>query len=203
MSASYPRQFDVQNYGNMNATEQAIIWETLEGALRSRKMIEVRFTGNLSAARLRQEIYQHFGGYEIAFNRVAHSTVHILVGPEKIRTTASPTPTGTQRTKHPEELKRHEEVPAGFDFTPEEADVVGHISRLCPVCMRRLPLTAFNRSGKGRIQSYCIECNRAYQKWRYATLQKLGVARLTPEVTEGHRKRNARFHEWFKTYQGE
>lgn len=198
---SDPRQFDVQNYGNMDAEERMSVWKTLEEALRSHKTIEVHFTGTLSASRLRREIYQHFGGYEITFNRVTHSRVHILVGPEKIRTTASPDTTGAERTKYPEELKRHEEVPVGFDFTPEEADIVGHISRLCPVCERRLPLNAFNRSRRGRIQSYCIECNRAYQKWRYATLCELGVPRLTPAVTEGHRKRNERFREWFKTYQ--
>ena len=197
---SDPRQFDVQNYGNMDAEERMSVWETLEEALRSHKTIEVRFTGTLSASRLRREIYQHFGGYEITFNRVTHSRVHILVGPEKIRTTASPEHTGTDRTKYPEELRRHEEVPVGFDFASEEVGV-GQISRLCPVCERRLPLNAFNRSRRGRIQSYCIECNRAYQKWRYATLGKLGVPRLTPEVTEGHRKRNERFREWFKTYQ--
>ena len=62
---SDPRQFEVQNYGNMDAEERMFVWKILEEALRSHKTIEVRFTGTLSASRLRREIYQHFGGYEI------------------------------------------------------------------------------------------------------------------------------------------
>ena len=203
MSAHYPKQFQINGFDSMSEDDRRQVWETLKSSMTARGMIEIRFSGVKSPSRLRNEIYQHFGGYEIQFHMITLTSAHILIGPEKIRTSVTPTPTGTDRTKHPEELKRHEEIPAGFDFEPEEAAEVGQIARLCPVCERRLPLTAFNRSGKGRIQSYCIECNRAYQKWRYATLCKLGVERLTPDVTEGHRKRNERFHAWFKTYQGE
>ena len=202
MSAHYPKQFQINDFDAMSADERGQVWETLKSSMTARGAIEIRFRGIKSPARLRNEIYQHFGGYEIQFHRFTHTAAHILIGPEKIRTSATPS-TGTDRTKYPEELRRHEEVPAGFDFTPEEVDVVAHISRLCPVCERRLPLTLFSHGGKGRIQSYCVECNRVYQKWRYTTLRELGVERLTPEVTEGHRKRNERFHEWFKAYQGE
>lgn len=199
MSASYPRQFQVADFESLNETEEAIIWETLKGSLKTRGMIEVQFRNIGSAAKLRRKIYEHFGGYEIKFQRLTSQTAHILVGPEKVRTTASPANTaGTLRLKHPEELKQHEEVPAGF----ADEDMLDHISRLCPVCERRLSLTAFNKRG-AITQSYCRDCNKAYAKWRHQILCQHGLTRLTPEVTEGHRKRNELFRAWFKTYQGE
>ena len=174
MSAHYPKQYQVPDFGKMSEGEQWCVWEALKASLATRDTIEVHFTGIKKPALLRHAIYKNFGGYEIVFNRFTSTRVHVLIGPEKIRTSATTTPTGTPRTKYPKypkELKRHEEIPAGFGFTLEEEATVGQIARTCPVCMRRLPLEAFNRSSKGRIQSYCIECNRAYQKWRPGWLQ--------------------------------
>ena len=189
--------FSVQGYNPDNTEDARRTWETLERSLKDHDTVEVQFTLVNSPARLRKEIYERFGGYEIKFLRLAYSSLRVLIGPEKVRTTAAAKPqstiTGTQ--KHPEELKRYREVPKDF--------AVAEDTKVCPVCNRRLALSTYYKRESGVAQSYCPECNRAYQKWRYELLKELRLERLTPDVTEGRRKRNEKFRAWFQTYQGE
>ena len=172
-------------------------WEDMRDILSKGGSVEIHFTQVESASRLRKEIYEQLGGYEITIQRMAYTSVHIVVSPQKVRTTAGTTATsvkhgstGTQ--EFPEELHRYREVPNSFEPAEE--------FKVCQVCGERLPKASFGQRGKYR-QSYCVDCMRAYGRWRGEVLRTLNLERLTPEVTEGHRKRNEAFRAWFAAHQ--
>lgn len=77
---------------------------------------------------------------------------------------------------------------------------------VCASCNQELPLEMFKlRSYQGRVfrQSYCAECMRLYNRWRYEFLVEHNAERLVSDFTAGGRgNRNEIFHAWLRKHKG-